>query len=77
MDSNEKKAYAIYEAEGQEGVLQAVDEDKLKWDYNALCSTCEWFSPFYREACLVCGFCYDPSIQTNETKLEVLVNGSI
>ena len=77
MDENEKKAYTIYLTEGQHGVLYAVDENKLKWDYEAWGKPCNYFSPFYKDTCLVCSTCYDPSIQTNETKLEVLLNGSI
>ena len=75
MDENEKKAYTIYLTEGSEEVVQAAYADKLKWDYEALCSTCENFSPFYKDICLVCSTFYNPSIQTNETKLEVLLNG--
>jgi len=55
MDKNEKKALAIYEAEGQHGVLYAVDENKLKWDYEAWCKPCEYVSPIYNNCCLVCG----------------------
>jgi hypothetical protein len=55
MDENEKKAYAIYEAQGQLGVLETVNQGILKVDFKALCEPCEYVSPIYNNCCLVCG----------------------
>lgn len=55
MDENEKLALAMYEEKGQQAVLDAVYQGKLKIDYKALCEPCEYVSPIYKNCCLVCG----------------------
>ena len=55
---NYKKAYKIYEKYGQDAVLKAVDEGKLKYDCYEHCIPCEWSSPIYKNTCLVCGTIY-------------------
>lgn len=52
---NYEKAYAIYEAEGQDGVFKAVHDGTLQSEGWAWCEPCEIRSPVYDGACLVCG----------------------
>tara|TARA_R100000656_G_scaffold5166_1_gene6832 strand:- start:281 stop:457 length:177 start_codon:yes stop_codon:yes gene_type:complete len=55
MDENTVKAYEIYEKQGQDGVLAAVRQSKLKIDKWGFCEPCEYLSPIYQNCCLVCG----------------------
>ena len=55
IKNNEKKAYKIYEKGGQDRVIQSAKDGVLKADYYNYCMPCEWISPIYNKACLVCG----------------------
>ena len=53
--SNTLKAYKIYKKYGQDGVLKSVNKGKLKFNSWKYCKPCEYTSPIYKNACLVCG----------------------
>lgn len=55
---NYQKAYIIYEKNGQDAVLRAVNEEELKYDSYKYCMPCEWTSPIWENTCLVCGTIY-------------------
>jgi hypothetical protein len=44
-------AHEIYQSDGQDGVLKWATDLPLEW---ALCEPCEYESPMYKSACLVC-----------------------
>ena len=55
---NYEKAYKIYTKDGQDAVLKAVSKGELEYDSYKYCTPCEWTSPIWRNACLVCGAVY-------------------
>ena len=52
---DERLAYILYQSDGSQAVIDAVNRGKIRHDKWAICAGCDAELPFLNDECLVCG----------------------